>query len=88
MGLTPRRYPLFKRRVLTAIAHTLPREALDPVRRAFNAIDADMDGYINVAELRSACEAHLAAGEVEDIFEAIDVDGKCVALLPSGAAEA
>lgn len=83
-GPAPRRYPLFKRRVLTAIAHTLPREALDPVRRAFNAIDADMDGYINVAELRLACEAHLRTREVEDIFEAIDVDGKCVTAAEGG----
>lgn len=60
-----------------AIAHNLPREALDPVRRAFNVIDADLNGYIDAKELRHACAAYLSAGEVEEIFRAIDVDGKC-----------
>nr|GEZ52014.1 calcium-dependent protein kinase 13-like [Tanacetum cinerariifolium] len=69
----------FKRKALRVIADFLSTDEVEDIQEMFKKIDADEDGIITTAELKTGLQklnAHLADSEAQLLVEAVDTDGK------------
>ncbi|CAM9349713.1 unnamed protein product [Pylaiella littoralis] len=64
----------FRRLILEVCAYNMAPAELEGLRETFEAIDRNHSGTISLEELTSHLQAHVSGSEVQQLYEAVNVD--------------